>query len=706
MAVKAHHYIFNESDSVSISDYNPNKTNVGSLFRFYNGNQPGEKFMGPSKISMARPMEQSVSISGAVISVIKFNETINWVFLSEGSTAAVTRRTNMYEHNIITGDFVWKGFVTINYPLGGNKSVRGEEVLRELYSVGTVNVSGTSVTGSAEWLSSGMCVGNRIGFGSTDPSQITQWYEIGTVNSNTSLTITSSAGTLSNVPYVIEDLRIVQIITNSLAANGGLFVIKGLRVELFNNAGTTIPSAINVDNIRATYWLADFEVQQNTLGYGVAIDQKSSWTNQKAYVINATAVANSRIFVYNIRAALNTLVNGKSLDGYVLSTGNQTTVGNISSNNNGILATVNHGPGSGIKSFYWVTASRVYRSDVNTITEGSVSFQSDVMTEVPPGGPTTYAVTGTFSNIVYIPGIDKFVIFNTGSSGNRSYCTEYNTTGDPYLHIFLSDTKQLDQALADPSSVIHPTINLNPFYGYEKSGILYMIRVSTVLANNQLYTIPIGAHQSYAFQTNEMVITPKFDVSSAVKLYELSVNNIKRLGSDSFAMTPEPYRVFYRTSGINDNTGAWTPMNDANSLSGIIAGEIQFAFTFRILGISCIPARIVSMSLIYEDMSTDGKYTPSLSFSSITNRIFAYRQSGVFDGEIPTMRIRLYNAETGVIVIDDYTDVSAFGYFECSENNGISWGSFDATKNVVGNYIRYTANSLPAGVKIRALLTQ
>jgi hypothetical protein len=254
--------------------------------------------------------------------------------------------------------------------------------------------------------------------------------------------------------------------------------------------------------------------------------------------------------------------------------------------------------------------------------------------------------------------------------------------------------------------VIHPTINLSTFQGYEKSGLLYMIRVSTTLANNQLYTIPIGAHQSYAFQTNEFVITPKFNISSAVKLYELNINNIIRLGSDSFAMTPEPFRVFYRTSGINDNTGAWTQIDDGYNLSGVIANEIQFAFTFRILGVSCIPARLVSMSLIYEDTTTDSRYTPSVSFSSIVNRVFAYRQSGLFDGNIPLLRIRLYNAETGVLVIDDHTDVSSFGYFEYSENNGANWLPFDNTKNATGNHIRYIAASLPAGIKIRALLTQ
>jgi hypothetical protein len=705
MAIKAYNYRFNQNDAVPITAYNPNKTNIGSLMRFYSGPNPEDRYVGPARISLARPMEQSVAIPGSWVSVIRFSNTINWVFLADGATATVTRRTNMYEHNTVSGEFIWKGFVTVNYIPAGNKTVRGERVIRDLYSVGTVNVSGTSVTGSGAWRTAGMCVGNRIGFGSTDPSQITTWHEISSINSDTSITLTASAGNLTNVPYVIEDLRIVQMITNSTTTNGGLFVTKGLRIELFNNTGTAILGAGTVDNTRASYWLGDFETQQNIVGYGVAIDDRSSWTDQRVYVINATAAANSRIFVYNIRTPLNNLVSGRSTEAYVLSTGNQATTGNITASNNGILATAGHGPGNGIKSFYWVTASRVYRTDISSLSEGSTTFQTDVMTEVPPGGTSTYAATATFSSVLYAASIDKFVILNTGATGNRSYCTEYNTTSNPFAHIFLSDSKQLDQSTADSSSVVHPTINTSTFSGYEESGILYLIRATILATTNQLYTLPIGAHQTYAFQNNQLIITPKFNVSSAVRLYEMNVNNIRRLGSDTFAMATEPFRIFYRTSGIDDNTGTWTQMNDANNLEGVSANEIQFAFSFRILGTSCIPARLVSMTLVYEDMTTDSRYIPSVSLSSIPNRVFAYRQTGLFIGNIPALRIRLYNADTGVLVIDDNTSAQAFGNFQYSENNGATWLFFDPTKNALGNYIRYSATSLPAGVKIKALLT-
>jgi hypothetical protein len=47
-----------------------------------------------------------------------------------------------------------------------------------------------SITGSGTtWEDDRICIGSRIGFGSTDPTQIATWYYINAINSNTSLHI-------------------------------------------------------------------------------------------------------------------------------------------------------------------------------------------------------------------------------------------------------------------------------------------------------------------------------------------------------------------------------------------------------------------------------------------------------------------------------------------------------------------------------------
>lgn len=60
-------------------------------------------------------------------------------------------------------------------------------------------------------------------------------------------------------------------------------------------------------------------------------------------------------------------------------------------------------------------------------------------------------------------------------------------------------------------------------------------------------------------------------------------------------------------------------------------------------------------------------------------------------------------------VFDDNFDnvtSSTFGTWQYSSDGGSNWNAWDDTQDQVGNYIRYTATSLPSGVRVRALLTQ
>ena len=60
-----------------------------------------------------------------------------------------------------------------------------------------------------------------------------------------------------------------------------------------------------------------------------------------------------KIYKYNLRAAL-TVASGKSTNAFVLVTGTQAVTGTTSVLNNGRIGILGHGPGSGIKSFYFV----------------------------------------------------------------------------------------------------------------------------------------------------------------------------------------------------------------------------------------------------------------------------------------------------------------------------------------------------------------
>ncbi len=703
MSIKAINFKFN-GPTTAITSYDSTVTNIGTLIKQYSGATNEDVFAGPAKIGLARPMEASTAIPGIYPHVITYNSDIDYVFLADNATAAATRRFVFYTYYKNTSTFVWNGFITVTFPTATNHTIRGFRVIKEVYSVGTISGSGTSITGSGTtWTTDRLCVGSRIGFGSQNPELISTWYEITAIGSNTGITVDSSVGTInSGTDYIIEDLRIVVSTTNATTTNGGLFLIKGLRLENFTIAGTNISAAASTDNVRACYWLADASTVTNTTAGGAAIEEKDSWTSQNVYVLNATG---SKVFVYNFRKNL-TLSSGKDTTSLVLSTGNQAVSGTLSQTNNGRVGILSHGPGAGIESLYYVTSTRVYRSSLSAITNGSITWQSDVMIEVPPGSASTYPATGALTAVEIAGDVDRLVITSTGTAGARSYVSEYNTNSTPFNHIFLADDKQYDQSLADSNSVIHPAINASPMAAWSQNGILYLARVATTPALNQIYTIPIGAHQTYAQTNNQMLITPKIDISDSNKLYNFIVNSISRLGSDTLSLSTESFRKYYRTSGIVDNTGTWILLDDTGDLTGVSGTEIQFMFAFRILGTSCIPARIFGFALIYEDNTTDSHYEPSVGNSSVVNRIFSYRQKSAWGSNIPHMRIRIYNAVSGALILDDDTNSNSFGSFEYSIDGGSSWASWDSSQDNTSNYIRYAASSLPSSIRVRALLTQ
>jgi len=172
-------------------------------------------------------------------------------------------------------------------------------------------------------------------------------------------------------------------------------------------------------------------------------------------------------------------------------------------------------------------------------------------------------------------------------------------------------------------------------------------------------------------------------------------------------VSPEPFRVYYRISGISDNSGGWTLLDDTGDLSGLSPStEMQFMYEFRTIGQNCIPARILSTTLIYNDLSTDSHYQPSVTNSSAASKIFSWRFSTAFGGTVPALRVRLYNAVTNNELLDDESVTPSEGTWEKSTDGGSNWVTYNATdKANETTYIRYTPTSIADNVRVRALLT-
>ena len=695
-------------DTVAYAAYDSTKTMLGTLIQQRTGVDPEDKFAGPMPLGLARPMEASTAIAVAYPHVITWDSNTEYIFLAENSTAAATRRIVMYTYNKATTSFSWTGFITLTLPTVTLHTVRGFRMVRELYITGTASASGTAVTGTGTaWLASRLSAGCRIGFGSTDPTQISTWYEISAIGSDTGITLTATAGTIGDGAYVIEDLMVALTTTNATAANGGLFLVKGLRFENFTVAGTIIASATTADNARLCYWLADAATVLNTIGCGLALGDRTSWTSQFVYVIDGTTTTN-RVYKYNIRAALAGLAAGKSTSAIDLVTGAQTPTGTVSQNNNGRVGSLGHGPGSGVDSLYFVTTTRVYRAALANITAANVAWHSDAMAEIPPGGTATHAINSVLSSVEISSTIDKLIVMSTGASGSRSYVTAYSTNPVPFDHIFLSDTKQQDQTSVDNDTEPHPSILAVPYSVWSEGGIAYLCRNGTTAANNHMYSMPVAAHWTYASGTpNQRLITPSIATPNASSLHRVYFSFIRQFLDVDLSVQPESFRAFYRTTGISDNSGSWTAVNLVGDLSAVTAGsEIQFMFEFRIFGLTGIPSRIFGLAVVYEDFATDSHYQPSVGESDLTSSIFAWRFSTAFGGTVPTLRVRLYDAVAGNLLVDDET-ATPTGTFEKSTNDGASWAAYDTVdKTNETTYIRYTPSSLGSGIKVRALLTQ
>jgi hypothetical protein len=672
-------------------------------------------FAGPAAIGLARPMEQSVAIPSTYPWAMQWqndaNGEIDWIFLGDNSTAAATRRINAYTYDRRTSTFTWKGFVTLNFPTATNHTIRALRMTYDLEFTGTVSVSSTGVTGTGTLFSTNkVCAGNRIGFGATSPVSINTWYEILSVNSNTSLTLSTGATTIANTLYVIEDLRAILLTTNATTTNGGLFVTKGLNINTFSTgaSGTVIPAGATVDNIRATYWLADAATVTGLTGCGMSLDDKTGPTAQNLYVLENTT--NPAVFLYNIRAPLS-LTAGKDTLAFQHKTGRGGTVtGTISQANNSRLAVAAHGPFSGTASIYFTTTTRVYSFPISGVLDSSSTWLTSgaIMTEVPPGSANTFAASSLMNSIEYASIIDKFLIaVNSTTTPFRSYLTQFRTDAGQFDRVWGWDNRQIDQSAANSDLTPTPSYSGAAYSLWSEGGMCYIATIGTTALLNRVYAFPLAADWEYTSSSNSVLILPVMTLSNVSKFTNIFVNSSDVIGGKTglnLGLPPEPFRISYRTSGISDNSGNWTAVDYTGEISVAGSSEIQVRIEFRTMGTSHIPARIHSVCVLYEEYVTDSHYQFSVTKSSASSKQFAWRFSTAFGSTVPALRVILYDAVTGGLLVDDNTG-SPTGTFERS-TDGSNWSAWtNADKGNETTYLRYTPASLADNINVRPVLT-
>lgn len=680
----------------------------GSLIQQRTGSNSYDNYIGPISIGMARPLEESTGVAMFYPHVQTFSSTIDWVFMIENSVAAsATRRIFLYEYNKITSEYNWKGFINATLPTATAHTIRAFRMLRYLYSTGTVAVSGTGVTGtSTQFSTERLAVGSRIGFGSTNPTQITTWYEITAIGSDTSVTINTSAGTITaGTAYVIDELRPLIVTTNATAVNGGVFIGKGIDYNDFIPGGTTIAaSASTVDNLKLFYKLSDAASTTLVLACGLGLDEEVSKTSHDIYLIEGTT--NIRVVKINLRS-LDSITGGQMVltGANIVLTATQTVTGAISQTNNGRIATTNHGPGSGVQSLYFVTTTRIYRAAISNITTANANWQSDVRIEVPPGSANTNAAVGAMNSIEYIGTIDRFIITNT--TAVKQYITKYPTTsGDAFDYNVGTNINLNNQAVSNQTIKL-PINNIGTAFScWSENGITHIVRNGTTAILNQLYAVPLASDVNFTATSGQVLISPEILTPNNNKFHRVYVSNVKNEGTGFSEVATEQFLIYYRTTGISDNSGGWTLINDTGDLNITGTSSIQFKIEFILItGITHIPAKILGICVVYDDLSTDSHYEPCADLSNISSKQFAWKFSTAFGGTVPTLRVRLYNAITNGL-LDDDDSLTLAGTWEKSLD-GLAWSSYNNSDKVNNTtFIRYTPASLADNIQVRALLTQ
>jgi hypothetical protein len=689
--------------------YDATKINRGKHTGYFSlGSGPIDKFVGPAPVGVANVGESSLAIPTGLLHVYKVSDDLFWVFGSANSTAAATRPVQLWTYVPSTNTYSLVGAITLTFPPTSAHTVRGLRMVIEHYTTGTVGVSGTAVTGSGTAWSTGLSVGSRIGFGSTDPTQITTWYQISAIGSDTSITLTAGAGTISaGTAYVIQDMMAVMATTNATATNGGLFVAKGLQYADFQNPATTIPAATTVDKLKAVYWLKDAATVANTVIGGCALGDRDSWTQQYVYATNGAATSLS-LYRYNIRTPLTLTSGAHTLSGSdIVVTGAQTVTGNISQSNNGRVGTLSHGPGSGVACLYLLTTTRILRVPLSVITGGSTTFVADSMSEVTPGGANTNlgASSTPFVSFDIAGSMDKLVIAAAASTGTI-YISDYNTTGAQLDRRSACLGTQTPSANRDTDLPIfvHSITSSVPSLWVEDGWLFWLYSTATTANLNAFSAYPLAADWEYQAKVANRVILPKIQLGATpAKLYRVVTNNVANIGDSTMGVAPDAYRVQVRTSGIDDNSGAWTDVPSNGDLSGLgTPSSIQFALQFRTAGLVMLPARVLSLALLYEtDDALPSQYQWNFGDFNASNGTFGFIQTASLT--ITTHTINIYRADTDALVLTQASTGTTNGTFEYW--TGSAWTA-GLGSNSVGTRRRFVpSGSLPGGVDLYAKLT-
>ena len=672
------------------SGYKPNRLNLGPLIRKYSSEDPVETFVGPMTIECPAYSSAFIGRWPYFVRVFNYDDTFIYYIMILPATRQ-TKDLILFKYDKINQNFITSGFLNIITSSTSNSN--SDDYWAEIYyhTNGTVQISGTSVTGTnTSWVDEGVAVGARIGFGSSDYRYITTWYEISSIANNNSLTLSKSAGTISaNTPYVIEELRIFIFDRHTVSPFdlSGISIAKGLHFGLFGHRPTIIPLATTIDNQRAAYKLKFPTVFP--VNVGMVIDESFTFTDHKAYVHHYHANSERRIFVYNLRAPLINLTNGITSSGCLFFTGVfRLTRDNFRMDNIHIPTS---GPYKGKKIAMASDYNYGYILDIDAIKP----WQKNVLTfrrvMHRPGGLYIAANRNqAWSGTIYYKDYDVYFSWQNYEISIGKHRTERDMGISARVY-----NANLHGNLLQGSIWKYPW-NLEGSYMWDTetsnlndSGIL-ICQNHLYGRDNAEFAVALAADYVFAKQSFNRLITPTFFTPNVHKYKKLYINHAIILKSHDIGIRPEHFRVFARTQGIDNDSGDWIRIKIDGDMSHIQSDDqIQFMFEFRTFNKISVPARLHGITLTYDSANNLPKeLVLSLSDTNTAQNIYGFRQTKLFDN-LNYLAIEIYNKSNDNILLSQNSLSSTHGYFQyftSSWQNGIG-------PNLIGLRRRFVCTS-------------
>jgi len=140
--------VFNGSIAVERDAYDPDKINLlGKYLNVYNlGSGDEDKFLGPKLTTIIRNSDISAP-TGSSLHVLQYG-TKQFIFIGIAPAAAATRQFATYVYDTVTEVVGGGGLTTFTLPTTTVHTLRGIKPTLKFYTEGTVEVSGTTVTGT------------------------------------------------------------------------------------------------------------------------------------------------------------------------------------------------------------------------------------------------------------------------------------------------------------------------------------------------------------------------------------------------------------------------------------------------------------------------------------------------------------------------------------------------------------------------------